>query len=188
MFCCCLIVNYGVALHRMCYTIVCIVPWHYPFVEHFKGHKIGMGFFGGLFLVQGFFWVLLEALGIFLGLDFWLHSIIPVTWNPEYPPGCCSSFFGPRFASCLISSFLFPTLQVVMVKPDYNWKYWRNCVILIKLYSWVLKLFKVWRPYVLLALNSRLVSPNSRKARTPRFCNLLHLFFCKPFPPYSVAL
>jgi len=38
------------------------------------------------FLVQGFFWVLLEALGIFLGLDFWLHSIIPVTWNPEYPP------------------------------------------------------------------------------------------------------
>lgn len=21
----------------------------------------------------------------FLGLDFWLHSIIPVTWNPEYP-------------------------------------------------------------------------------------------------------
>ena len=30
-------------------------------------------------LVQGFFWVLLEALGIFLGLDFWLHSIIPVT-------------------------------------------------------------------------------------------------------------
>ena len=23
MFCCCLIVNYGVALHRMCYTIVC---------------------------------------------------------------------------------------------------------------------------------------------------------------------
>ena len=37
-------------------------------------------------LVQGFFWVLLKALGIFLGLDFWLHSIIPVTWNPEYPP------------------------------------------------------------------------------------------------------
>ena len=27
VFCCCLIVNYGVALHRTCYTIVCIVPW-----------------------------------------------------------------------------------------------------------------------------------------------------------------
>ena len=27
VFCCCLIVNYGVALHRMCYTIVCIVLW-----------------------------------------------------------------------------------------------------------------------------------------------------------------
>ena len=26
VFCCCLI-NYGVALHRTCYTIVCIVPW-----------------------------------------------------------------------------------------------------------------------------------------------------------------
>ena len=25
--CCWLIVNYGVALHRTCYTIVCIVPW-----------------------------------------------------------------------------------------------------------------------------------------------------------------
>ena len=24
VFCCCLIVNYGVALHRTCYTIVCI--------------------------------------------------------------------------------------------------------------------------------------------------------------------
>ena len=45
-----------------------------------------MGFFGGYLLVQGFFGVLLEALGIFLGLDFWLHSITPVTWNPEYPP------------------------------------------------------------------------------------------------------
>ena len=27
VFCCCLIVNYGVALHRTCYTIVCIVQW-----------------------------------------------------------------------------------------------------------------------------------------------------------------
>ena len=31
VFCFCLIVNYGVALHRTCYTIVCIVPW-YPAV------------------------------------------------------------------------------------------------------------------------------------------------------------
>ena len=37
-------------------------------------------------LVQGFLGVLLEALGISLSLDFWLHSIMPVTWNPEYPP------------------------------------------------------------------------------------------------------
>ena len=40
-----------------------------PLSGTFKGQKIGMGFFGGQFLVQGFF----------LGLDFWLHSIIPVT-------------------------------------------------------------------------------------------------------------
>ena len=37
--------------------------------------KLGMGFLGILF----------EALGIFLGFDFCPHSIIPVTWNPEYP-------------------------------------------------------------------------------------------------------
>ena len=43
------------------------VNWLY---RHWNSHKIDMGFFGGYFLVQGFFWVLLEALGIFLGLDF----------------------------------------------------------------------------------------------------------------------
>jgi len=30
MFCCCLKVNYGVALHRTCYTIVCILPGAQP--------------------------------------------------------------------------------------------------------------------------------------------------------------
>ena len=64
-FCCCLIVNYGVALHRTCYTIVCRNR-------------------------HGIFWGLIFGPGIFLGLDFWLHSIIPVTWNPEYPPGIAS--------------------------------------------------------------------------------------------------
>ena len=38
------------------------------------------------FLDQGYFWVLLEALGIFLGFDFCPHSIIPVNRNPEYNP------------------------------------------------------------------------------------------------------
>ena len=41
-----------------------------PLSGTFKGQKICMGFFGGQYLVQGFFGVLLEALGIFLGLDF----------------------------------------------------------------------------------------------------------------------
>lgn len=44
-------------------------------------------------MVQGFFFPfffeggggLLEVLGNFLGLVFWLRSIIPVPWGPEYP-------------------------------------------------------------------------------------------------------
>ena len=40
--------------------------------------KFGIGYFGGLILVQGLFGVLLEALGIFLGFDFCPHSIARV--------------------------------------------------------------------------------------------------------------
>ena len=58
-------------------VFLCVIAL--PLSGIFKGFKIGMGFLGGQFLVQGFFWVLLEALGIFLGLGFWLHLIIPVT-------------------------------------------------------------------------------------------------------------
>ena len=65
-------------------VFLCVIAL--PLSGTFKGHKIGMGFFGGQFLVQAFFGVLLQALEIFVGLDFWFHSIIPVTWNPEYPP------------------------------------------------------------------------------------------------------
>ena len=68
-------------LHRTCYTIVCIVPWC-PSV--YKTSIASIQSIG--FTVTWFFGVLLEALGIFLGLDFWLYSIIRVTWNPEYPP------------------------------------------------------------------------------------------------------
>ena len=46
------------------------------FWKFFMARKFGMGFVG----------VLMEALGIFLGFDFVPHSIIPVTWDPEYPP------------------------------------------------------------------------------------------------------
>ena len=107
MFCFCLIVNYNVALQRTCYTIVCIVPW-YPAVyktsttsiqsvgftvteipfclsellisfacELLRATKSAWDFLGVNFWDS--FWVLLEALGTFLGLDFWLHLIIPVT-------------------------------------------------------------------------------------------------------------
>ena len=44
-----------------------------------------MGFFWVNFWSRDFFGVLLEALRIFLSFDFCPHSIIPITWNPEYP-------------------------------------------------------------------------------------------------------
>ena len=37
-------------------------------------------------MAQEFFWVLFEALGIYFGFDFCPYSIIPVSWNLEYPP------------------------------------------------------------------------------------------------------
>ena len=55
-------------------------------MEIFKAWKFSMVFFLGLIFGPGIFWGLLEALGIFWGFDFCPHSIIPVTWNPEYPP------------------------------------------------------------------------------------------------------
>ena len=58
VFCCCLIVNNGVALHATCQA------WDF----------LGVNFWS-----RDFLGVLLEALGIFLGLDFLFHSIIPVT-------------------------------------------------------------------------------------------------------------
>ena len=33
--------------------------------------KFGMGFLGGYIVIQGVFWVLFEALGIFVGFDFY---------------------------------------------------------------------------------------------------------------------
>ena len=73
VFCCCLIVNYGVALHRTCYTIVC---------------RNRHGIFLGLIFGPGIFWVLLEALGIFFGS--WLLAPFNhpqhMSTNPEYPP------------------------------------------------------------------------------------------------------
>ena len=44
-----------------------------------------MGFFWVNFWSRDFLGVLLEALRIFLSFDFCPHSIIPITWNPEYP-------------------------------------------------------------------------------------------------------
>ena len=64
-------------------VFLCVIAL--PLSGTFKGHKIGMGFFGGQSLVQGVFGVLLEALGISLRLGFSLRSIIPVTWNREPP-------------------------------------------------------------------------------------------------------
>ena len=44
--------------------------------------KCGIGFFGGLILVQGFFWVLFEALGIF-----WVLIFAPIRSFPSVEDG-----------------------------------------------------------------------------------------------------
>ena len=49
----------------------------FPFRRFLRLRNLAWDFFG-LFKVQGVFWVLLEALGTFLGLDIWPHLIIPV--------------------------------------------------------------------------------------------------------------
>ena len=42
---------------------------------------------------MGFFWVLLKALGMFLGFDFYRYLIIPDTWKLEY--NLCSDLTAP---------------------------------------------------------------------------------------------
>ena len=91
VFCCCLIVNYGVALHRTCYTIVCI--------------------FGP---------------GIFLGLDFWLHWIIPVIWNPVYPPWDLQYFIARRVKWIKVDSL--PEI----ISSGVQWMGYKYVVLIIK--------------------------------------------------------
>ena len=67
---------------------------------NFWGSKIRHGILGAN-LWWGDWLRSLDALGIFLGFDFCPHSIIPITWNPEFPPAKqvfqavpCSWFLG----------------------------------------------------------------------------------------------
>ena len=48
--------------------------------------KFGMGFLGGLIFGSGIFWGFVGSPSDFGGFWFCLHSIIPVTSNPEYHP------------------------------------------------------------------------------------------------------
>ena len=50
-----------------------------PLSGTFKGHKIGKGFLGGLNFSPGILGGFAGSPWDFLGLDFWLHLIIPVT-------------------------------------------------------------------------------------------------------------
>ena len=65
-------------------------------LEIFMARKFSIRFSG----------VLLKALGIFLGFEFCPHSIIPVTWNPEYPPWASSPFLYHRCFHNVINSFI----------------------------------------------------------------------------------
>ena len=53
----------------------------------FLGSKNRHWIFLGLVVSPGIFTGLVRSPRDFLGFDFYLHSIIPVNWNPEYPPG-----------------------------------------------------------------------------------------------------
>ena len=64
-----------------------------PFRKFLRLENSAWDFLVGQFLVQGFFWVLLEALGIFLGFHFCPHSIIPVTGIPPLPLGPTDEHF-----------------------------------------------------------------------------------------------
>ena len=55
------------------------------FCKFLRRRNLAWGFWGVNFWSRDFWGVLLEALRIWLGFDFCPHSIIPVTWNPEYP-------------------------------------------------------------------------------------------------------
>jgi len=59
--------------------------YHLMLSGNFYGLEIWHGIFLGLNFGPGIFLGFVEALGIFWGFDFCPHSIIPVTWNPEYP-------------------------------------------------------------------------------------------------------
>ena len=50
--------------------------WNFWGPQNFGGLIFGAGVFGGF----------AGSPRDFFDLDFWLHLIIPVTWNPEYPP------------------------------------------------------------------------------------------------------
>ena len=65
------------------------------------------------FLVQWLSWVLLEALGNFLGFEFCPHSIIPVTWNPPGPSPAAT-----QILSCLGTCFVMKGLNDFRY---YNW-------------------------------------------------------------------
>ena len=95
VFCFCLIVNYGVALHRTCYTIVCIVPW-YPAVYKtsttsiqsvgFTVTEIPLNCFSELLI--SFTFELLRATKsawYFLGVNFrhfWSRDFLGFCWKP----------------------------------------------------------------------------------------------------------
>ena len=66
---------------RITYNQTCCVLSINCFLEIFHAQKSGMGFLGVQFLVQGFFGVLIPP------PPPPPHSIIPVTWNPDYPLG-----------------------------------------------------------------------------------------------------
>ena len=96
----------------------------------FKAQEIDMEFLGGKLQVQGFCWVLLEALGILGAFDFCPHSIIQSGVSPSNrPPLPLPSSVGvstqcvtrsPRniyLYFALLSSFAIQTCHLLITQP-----------------------------------------------------------------------
>ena len=61
-----------------------------------KGLGIQYEIFGGLIFGPGIFW----------GFDFYPHSVIPITWNPEYPLCFVHYYFEIRLIPYYIFSYV----------------------------------------------------------------------------------
>ncbi len=95
----------------------------------FNGTENRHGIFWRLIFGPGIFLCFIKSSRDFWGLDYYPHSIIPVTWNPEYPPLGSSDFFlhfcnlqtGQTWVFCDRVCRIFATVKVNHTKILYRY-------------------------------------------------------------------